>query len=133
MAMVSPVYVTLTIHSSQITFAESMKVPCWWILLALISVRPCFSFRCLLEGSRAAGCSCSHLPTHVSYTDMRPLSVPYSHPQGFYLLSVVLGLSPLEASFAMENKIFFCPTGAGGRKKQLPSVSHGFKELSALA
>lgn len=111
-----------------------MKAPCWWIALALILVRPYVSFRCVLEGPRAAGCSChSHLPTHVSYADTRPLSAPNSHPQGFYLLSVALGLSPLEASYAMEKKIFFCPAGAGGCKEQLPSVSHGSKELLALA
>lgn len=132
--MVSPVCVTLTIRSSQITSAESMKAPCWWIVLPLILVRPCVSFCCLLEGPRATSCSCcSHLPTHVSYADTRPLSAPHSHPQGFYLLSVVLGLSPLEASYAMEKKMFFCPTGGGGCKEQLPSVSHGSKELLALA
>ena len=116
-AMVSPVCVTLTIRSSQITSAESMKAPCWWIALPLILVRPCVSFCCLLEGPRAASCSCcSHLPTHVSYVDTRPLSAPHSHPQGFYLLSVVLGLSPLEASYAMEKKIFFAQLEVEGAK-----------------
>ena len=117
MAMVSPVCVTLTIRSSQITSAEIMKAPCWWIALPLILVRPCVSFCCLLEGPRAASCSCcSHLPTHVSYVDTRPLSAPHSHPQGFYLLSVVLGLSPLEASYAMEKKIFFAQLEVEGAK-----------------
>lgn len=48
---------------------------------------------------------------------------PHSHPQGFYLLSVVLGLSPLEALRNGKENIFF-PTGAGGCKEQLPSPCH---------
>lgn len=95
--------------AAQATSAERKERLCWWNTLALILVRLCFSFLCLLEGSRAAGWSChSHVPAHAFYTDMQPLSAPHSHPQGFYLLlPEVLGLSPLEASYAMEKKIFF--------------------------
>lgn len=65
-----------------------------------------------------AGQSCHpRLPAHVSYTDTQPLSAPHSHPQGFYLLLlVVLGLSPLEASYAMETKTFFAQLELEGVK-----------------
>lgn len=70
----------------------------------------------LVGGSHAAGLT-AHACLPVCPPQTQPLSALHPHPRGFYFhLSVVLGLSPLEASYAMEKKTFFATLELEGAK-----------------
>lgn len=97
-----------------------MKGPCWWNALALILVRPCFSFHCLLAEPRVAGWPClSHLPAHVPYTDTQPLSL-LTHTHRAFISCQWCWVCRHWKHYAMEKKIFFSHLELEGAKSSFP-------------